>query len=151
MKKLTADQIHTPHWPIDSMPQLCASLGKAGADRIRNLQRAAHSPGAKERRFINPHRALMQDREVGTPGCWIDDIVQGITRLNWDNSNRHQAPLSASRLYMLLQDLEEFSSPVLMQVMAIDQRQAQRYLKAVKLIIFFINRHVALTSGSTAV
>jgi hypothetical protein len=89
----------------------------------------------------------MQDRELGTPGCWVDDIVQGVVRLDHGNA----LPLSASRVYNILQCVEMINTRELMKLMDVEVRQAQKYIKAVKLIMTMINRHLARTSGSTVV
>jgi len=144
-------RIITPRWSIDEMPHLSQSLGKAGADRIRHHQSPKQPKGPKERRIANPWRELMEDREIGTPGCWVDDIIQGVARLDWQSTGKRSIPLNVSRLYAILQTLDEISTPLLMDMLAVEQRQAQKYFKAVKLIMFHIRRHLLGTSGSTAV
>ena len=133
--------------PIDESPLLCASLGKARVDRIRYAQLANTTKQPRSRNIPNELIGFMQDREIGTPGCWVDDIIQGVARLDHGGTK----PLSALRLYNILQCVEMINTRELMALMNIEVRQAQRYLKATKLIMQMINRHFMCNSGSTAV
>ena len=63
----------------------------------------------------------MQDKQVGDPGCWVDDIIQGVVRLDYGNS----VPLSATRLYNILQCVEMINTREVMKLMDIELRQAQ--------------------------
>lgn len=135
------------HHPIEHMPHLMQRLGKARVDRIRYVDRANTTPLYKSQNIPNTLMEFMQDRQPCTPGCWVDDIIQGVARLEHGNS----LPLSVSRLYNILQCVELLNTRELMALMDIEKRQAQKYLKAIRLIMFAINKHLALTSGSTAV
>ena len=147
MQRLTAAEIPVREYHIDTMPNLSARLGRARTDRIRyiNLADTNRDPGF--RNIPNTLMEFMQDRQPCTPGCWVDDIIQGVARLEHGNS----LPLSVSRLYNILQCVELLNTRELMALMDIEKRQAQKYLKAIRLIMFAINKHLALTSGSTAV
>lgn len=135
------------HHPIEHMPNLMQRLGKARVDRIRYVDRANTTPLYKSQNIPNTLMEFMQDRQPCTPGCWVDDIIQGVARLEHGNS----LPLSVSRLFNILQCVELLNTRELMALMDIEKRQAQKYLKAIRLIMFAINKHLALTSGSTAV
>ncbi len=134
-------------YPIDDMPNFSAHLGKARVDRIRYASLADPTPLHRSRNIPNTLIDFMQDREIGTPGCWVDDIIQGVVRLDHGNS----IPLSASRIYNILQCVEMINTREVMKLMDVEIRQAQKYIKAVKLIMMMIQRHLARTSGSTAV
>lgn len=142
-----ADQLY----PIDEMPNLSARLGKARTDRIRYVSRANPTPLARSRNIPNTLLDFMQDRGIGQPGCWVDDIIQGVARLDHYAGGKQQVPLSVSRLYTILQCMEMINTRELMAMMDVELRQAQVYVKALRLIINRIQRHIALTSGSTAV
>lgn len=134
-------------YPIDQMPALCARLGKAGVDRIRYANIADSSPQPRSRNIPNGLLAFMQDKEIGHPTCWVDDIIQGVVRLDYGNS----VPLSASRLYNILQCVEMINTREVMKLMNIEQRQAQKYIKATKLAMSMIHRHLAKIAGSEPV
>ena len=131
-------------YPIDQMPTLSARLGKARVDRIRYAGIADNTPMPRSRNIPNSLLQFMQDKEVGAAGCWVDDIVQGVVRLDWGSS----VPLSASRLYNILQCVEIINTREVMKLMNIELRQAQKYIKATRLVMKMVHRHLAKTAGS---
>lgn len=136
-KPMTIDDIKTPAWGIDEMPALSKSLGKAKADRIR-MHCLDEPTGASRRvRVIqNAHR----DYLINIPphhGGPVDDIISGVASLDYGNTK----PLNAGRLHNLLQSRDSFSSEFIMAGLAMDKRQAQRYLAALKLCIKHITLH----------
>lgn len=133
--------------PIEEMPALCARLGKARVDRIRYSNIADSSPLPRSRNIPNSLLQFMQDKQVGDPGCWVDDIIQGVVRLDYGNS----VPLSATRLYNILQCVEMINTREVMKLMDIELRQAQKYIKATKLAMSMIHRHLAKIAGSQSV
>lgn len=134
-------------YPIEQMPALCARLGKAGVDRIRYSSIADPSPLPRSRNIPNSLLQFMQDKQVGGIGCWVDDIIQGVVRLDYGNS----LPLSASRLYNILQCVEMINTREVMKLMDVELRQAQKYIKATKLAMTAIHRHLAKIAGSESV
>lgn len=130
--------ITTPNWTIDDMPSLSASLGKSGCDRIRFHQHEGiASQNARERFVTNPHRQLMQETTVGCSGP-IDDILSGVASL----TDKATKPLSVKRLHVILQSANRISSGLLETCLAVDSRQARRYMAAIKLAIYHISRHL---------
>lgn len=113
--------------PIDQMPHLMARLGKARTDRIRytgqaNLRRQPAS--------TNIHNTLMDKMQyvVVHDNSQVDDILHGVALMD-----QHSIPLSVSRLYNILQCMEMINTREVMKMMGIDKRQAQRYVRAIKL------------------
>ena len=152
MKKLTAADIPVRDFPIDDMPNLKERLGKAGVDRIRYQQQGPdNSPLAKSKNIPNTVQAFMQDKRPGDPGCWVDDIVQGVARLDHQQTKHRSPPLSAERLYALLQCLELINTREVMKMLQVDKRQAQKYVKALQLILVSIERHLARIGESAGV
>lgn len=152
MQKLTATDIPVRDFPIDEMPQLSTRLGKAGTDRIRYHQRGANTtPLAKSKNIPNTLQAFMQDKRPGDPGCWVDDIVQGIARLDHQQTKHRSPPLSVERLYALLQCLELINTREVMAMLQVDKRQAQKYVKALQLILVMIHRHLSRIQQSVEV
>ena len=133
-------------YPIDTMSNLSARLGKARVDRIRYVNHASTERLHKSTNIPNTLIELMQTKEPYAHGCWVDDIIQGVARLEHHQTTGGSKPLSVSRLYNILQCVELINTRELMALMNVEQRQAQKYLKAIKLIMFHINRHLALTS-----
>lgn len=122
---------------IDDFPTLCAFLGKAKTDRIRNHQLDKSAIGGARTRWVqNPHQFFLQGLSNVTSNPDVDDILSGICNLNEDGS----VPLSANRLFILLAYNKRISTDVISASMAIDARQARRYMAAARLAIFQITR-----------
>lgn len=129
-------KISTQNWTIDDLPNLSASLGKAGCDRIRIHGLSRGPASARERVLENPHREFMQGIQANAGGP-IDDILAGIAALDIGTGTQ----LSASRLHVMLQSANRISTGLLEGALNVDQRQARRYMAACKLAVFHITRH----------
>jgi len=132
---------------IDEMPALSARLGKARVDRIRYSSISDPTVLPHSRNIPNTLLHFMQDKQVGDPGCWVDDIIQGVVRLDYGNS----VQLSATRLYNILQCVEMINTREVMKLMDVKVRQAQKYIQATKLAMTAIHRHLAKIAGSESV
>lgn len=141
MKKIRPEDVHTPDWPVDEMPNLSARLGKARADRIRYVGLADPSRLYHSKNIPNTIRSFMQDKQPGDLGCWVDDIVQGIARLDHQATKHASPPLSVSRLYNILQCIEMINTREVMAMLQVEKRQAQKYVKAAQLVITFVEQH----------
>ena len=115
------------------------------------MSRANTARLPRSRNLENTLIHFMQTCEIGDPACWVDDIIQGVIRLDHYAGAKQSIPLSAARIYNILQCIEMINTREIMAMMDIDLRQAQVYLKAVRLIMDRIHIHLARTSGSTAV
>lgn len=125
-------------YKIDDLPNLCASLGKAGVDRVRFHTNAGQTNGGfRERVLENPHRLMMQEIPVGFSGP-IDDILSGVANLGADKDK----PLSVKRLHVMLQSTNRVSTGLLEACLNVDSRQARRYMAASRLAIYHITRHL---------
>lgn len=114
---------------IDQMPFLKQRLGKAGADRIRYAGRAnpRRQPAA-----TNIPNGLLQAMQYYRPTdhhCEISDILSGVANLDQDP----RLPLSVNRLYAILQCVPMINTREIMVMLDVDKRQAQRYVRALKL------------------
>lgn len=152
MKKLTAADIPVKDFPIDDMPLLKERLGKAAVDRIRYAGLADSSPLYHSKNVSNSVRVFMQDKRPGDPGCWVDDIIQGIARLDHQATQAlRPVPLSVERLYAILQCIELINTREVMAMLQVEKRQAQKYVKAVQLCIVMIERHLSRIQESVGV
>lgn len=76
-------------------------------------------------------------------GSTVDDIIEGVARLDHHNkSGKHSIPLSVTRIYNILQCMEVINTQEIRYMLGVDTRQAQKYLKAIKLCLFHIQRHI---------
>lgn len=148
MKKLIVDDIPVRNYSIDDLPNLKASLGKARVDKLRYAGQEDSSKLANSKNVSNTVLQFMQDKVPGTPGCWVDDIIQGVARLDHQATKHRSPPLSVTRLYNILQCIELINTRELMKMLAVDKRQAQKYMKACQLIITAIERHLNTVDNS---
>ena len=135
---------HVPYkdFPIDTMPGLCARLSKARVERIRYHSYVTHPRPPSPRNTPNPLLQYMQ-RQVPFVGSAVDDIIEGVARLDHHSrKNGPSVPLSVTRLYNILQCMPVISTQEIRYMLGVDTRQAQKYLKAVKLCLFHIQRHI---------
>jgi len=134
-------QVPSRHFVINDMPSLAKRLGKAGIDRIRYASLHGHPRPPSPRNTANPYRARLEYVEPYAAGCPVDDIIQGIARLDHHGTGRRSIPLSASRIYGILQCMDVINTHEISLMLDVDTRQAQKYLKAVKLVLFHLDRH----------
>ncbi|UGL60906.1 hypothetical protein [Pseudomonas phage vB_PaeP_TUMS_P10] len=136
MKKLTAADIPVIDFPIDSMPNLKASLGKASTDTIRFHGLNKNAIGGPRTRWVqNPHAKRLQGLDNMFVDPVVEDVLVGIASL----AEGSQKPLSAMRLFSLLKE-PQLSTDLLASGMSLDSRQARRYMAAAKLAIFHLNK-----------
>lgn len=64
---------------------------------------------------------------------WIDDVLQGIARLNWYRPIGHSIPLSVKRLARILYSLPTISTASITTLLLLEERQARRYMTAIEL------------------
>jgi hypothetical protein len=121
---------------IDKMPFLKERLGKARSDRVRY---AGQSSTRKQKYTTNIKNTVIDAMQFITPhaaGCKVGDVLQGAANMDQSFTN----PLSVSRLYNILQQIEMINTREVMSMMDIDKRQAQRYVRAIK----FAMPHITL-------
>lgn len=123
--------------PLDQMPHLKASLGKAKADRIRYLQRGTYrrQPGAHnlDNTIIE---ALQGMTYAALPGV-LTDILTGIAYLDEPGSTQQ---LSAQRLFNIFQCMPVVNTREIQLMTALGTRQARRYMRAAKIALPFLER-----------
>lgn len=128
---------------IDDFPLLCASLGKARTDRIRDHQTPKHTVGGARTRWVpNPFQEVLAEHEAHTDEPVFDDIFSGVARTD----HAGDKSLSAGRLFVLLACNKRVSTDLIQAVMALDARQARRYMAAAKLVIYLLGRKLVATA-----
>jgi hypothetical protein len=76
----------------------------------------------------------MQFKRPTDYGCTISDTIYGAAHIDSGNS----LPLSVNRIYNVLQSIELINTREVMVMMAIDKRQAQRYVRAIKFVMPYL-------------
>jgi hypothetical protein len=139
-----SDEIVTPVWPIESMPTFNQHLMRTGRkaviDRIRYTWVSNPTKQPRSRNIPNTVLQLMQAQVPYASGP-IGDIIEGIARLDHHQSALSK-PLSVSRMYAILQTMPLINTREVSAMLAVDERQAQKYVKALKLCLFHIQRHL---------
>lgn len=118
---------------IDKFVGLCVILGRARTAKVRYAQRGTYrrQPGATN--LDNPILDQVQSRH---PSGAVDDILTGAARTEAGG----QKPLSVSRLYAILQVMPIINTRQIQLMLALDPRQARRYLAALRLALPFLIR-----------
>lgn len=127
--------MHSKTRSIDDMPHLKTKLGKARVDRIRYAGLADASKQKHATNIENTILTAMQSVIPHQPDCPVADVLYGVSYLDG-----HTKPLSVNRLYNILQCMETVNTREVKAMMAIDDRQAQRYVRAIKFVMPFISR-----------
>lgn len=64
---------------------------------------------------------------------WVDDVVQGIARLDWYRQGERSIPLSGKKIVQCFAYLETIDAYQVSHLLHIAERQARRYVKACQL------------------
>lgn len=122
----------------DEYPNLAASLGQSGTDRVNmHLQRDT-PPSSNRVRFLhNPHHQRFARFQYVNENPLIDYIVTGVCTLDHGSGGN----LSPTRLFAVLSYMENVSSEHLASVLVLSDRQARRYMAAAKLVIHRMTKH----------
>lgn len=107
--------------------------------------KANQKRGRKPRTLLNPlagflsYYRLHSSAELynGYP-IWLDDVLQGISRLDWYRPDERSIPLSVKSLLRILDALPVISTDNIAALLLVEERQARRYLKAVELAMPFL-------------
>ena len=138
---------HRP-FPLDEMESLKDCLLQHKIDRIRYIENN-RTPHAKPRRITpNPLCDILASYKP-YDGSWVEDIILGVARLDHHSTSNGNPTLSASRILTILQCMPEVSTPDIERMFEIETRQAQKYLKAAKLALFHLQRHISATRSKS--
>jgi hypothetical protein len=116
-------------------------------ERKARLERATTSPVSNDKGrkpathrnpFVGLHRLLSQCKETheayGYP-LWLDDVLQGVARLDWYRKDSRSIPLSVRNMLRLLGYLPCITTAHVAALLLIENRQAQRYVQALRIAI----------------
>lgn len=105
------------------------------AERIRAPIQKSSPKGRKPTQISNPLYGVQALREYPR---WADDILQGVARLDWYRTTGRSIPLSVRKLIKLLTHLPVLSTQSISSLLLLEERQARRYLEALKLALPFL-------------
>lgn len=133
--------------------RISSNADKLIAKTVRSLAppRKVKGAGRKPSSFVNA--ILPECLDVLYAGednwpLWADDILAGISRLDWRNQAHREVPLSARKILQCLAHLETIDTYGISHLIRVDERSAQRYYKACELaqthmIRSFCEQHIA--------
>lgn len=128
---------------IDRTGVLKGLLSKAKVDRIRYAQNGKYRRQAGAQNLENSVLASMQYVNPRNIPSGIGDILFGIANANEDGST----PLSVMRLFNLFYCMPIINTREVRLMMQVDSRQAQRYVRAAKLALPYLEKHL-ISGGS---
>lgn len=118
--------------------RISANADKLIAKREKSLYTFKHTEaGRKPASFVNCILPEIQEvryiDEESWP-LWVDDLVSGVSRLDWYGPRDDQRPLSTRNIVQCFACLEEINGSTISHLLNIGKRQALRYMKACELI-----------------
>ena len=113
------------------------------ADKLVNSAKKPVRKESKETRGRKPkqlHNKLLpvfQDLRLelfeddgNTWPLWIDDVLSGISRLDWYRQGERSVPLSTGSLKTIFESLEYIDSVSIADLLSLGERQSRRYMQA---------------------
>jgi len=126
---------------IEDLPTFKDQIGKAGCDRIKYVDVADSTPVARGTNVLNTVLDYVQGMGPSDSFCGVNDIVAGVARLDHQSSTRHSIPLSKKRLYNILQMMPVINCREVQKMLGVEKRQAQKYVKACKIMMPFLEEY----------
>jgi hypothetical protein len=69
---------------------------------------------------------------------WLDDVLQGVARLDWYRPKGRSIPLSVKKMVRLLDALPVITTSHVAALLLVEERQASRYVAAISLAMPFL-------------
>ncbi|AHJ87275.1 hypothetical protein phiPsa267_019 [Pseudomonas phage phiPsa267] len=114
--------------------RLSANADKLIAKREKSLFNFSPSKaGRKPASFCNliqPEIQQIRYMDEESWPLWVDDVVAGVSRLDWYSNRENQRPLSTKNIMQCFACLEEINASTISHLLNIGERQAQVYMKA---------------------
>lgn len=147
-----------PVHPIEQMPNLTRRLGRGRTAKLRaqfngkavtleKASTASHKGSNREKRIENTVLDAMKGRAVGDVACPASDIISGIANLDHQRKNGRSIPLNKISLYVILQEIEIISTRNVKDLLDVEDRQAQKYVKACQFALPFLERSLSIGAG----
>lgn len=130
--------MHVP--PIDQMVNLSKRLGNSGLDRIRYAGKANNQKQPRSTNIPNTVLGPMQFVRPNEPGCKVAEWMEAASRFDSNDSK----PLNINRLYNILQCIELINVREIQTMTDLGVRHAQKYLRAIKFVLPFLEDHFSV-------
>lgn len=118
--------------------RLSANADKLIAKREKSLFNFSPTKaGRKPASFANAIQPEIQQirymDEESWP-LWVDDLVAGVSRLDWYGNRENQRPLSTKNIMQCFACLEEMNVSTISHLLNLGERQARVYMKACEIL-----------------
>lgn len=123
--------------PIEEMTHLATRLGQSGMDRIRYAGKANTEKQPRSTNIENTVLTEMQSVRPNTPGCRVNELISGAASLDINQSK----PLNINRIFNILQCMQVINTREIKTMTGLNKRQAQKYMRAIKFIIPYLEAH----------
>jgi hypothetical protein len=123
--------------PIEEMTHLAARLGQSGMDRIRYAGKANTEKQPRSTNIENTVLTEIQTVRPNTPGCTVNELIAGAASLDINQSK----PLNINRIFNILQCIQVINTREIKTMTGLNKRQAQKYMRAVKFIIPYLESY----------
>lgn len=131
--------------PIEEMTHLAKRLGQSGMDPIRYAGKGNTRKEPNSTNLENTVIHAMQATQPNTPHCQVNELVSAAAYLDSHQSK----PLNINRLFNILRCIEMINTREIITMTNLDKRQAQKYLRATKFILPYLQSHFDPTTGSS--
>lgn len=155
-RKTTRMQRHNTNLTpsLVALPPEIAALNDALEARTRQLEERhtrlntvvakTTTRGRKPRAIDNPlfgvltaYTKATEELYHGYP-LWLDDVLNGVARLDWYRTTGRSIPLSVKRLTRILDSLPTISTASITTLLLLEERQARRYMTAIELAMPYL-------------
>lgn len=138
-------------YDIEDLPTFKQRIGKAGCDRVKYADVADPTPMYRGTNVKNTVIGDVQGMGANDSFCGVNDIIAGMVRLDHQSSSRQNIPLSKKRLYNILQMMPVINTREVQKMLRIEKRQAQKYVKACKIMMPFLEEYFSDKWGDSMV
>lgn len=118
--------------------RLSYNADKLIAKRAKSLYNfKMNEAGRKPASFCNliqPEIQQIRYMDEDSWPLWVDDVVVGVSRLDWYGPREVQRPLSTKNIMQCFACLDEINGSTISHLLNVGKRQALRYMKACELL-----------------
>lgn len=126
----------------EELRELDSRLGENADKIIRKVTRSLYSfkeskAGRKPAFFhncVSPEMTEVLYSDEDKWPLWVDDIVSGVSRLDWYGEREKQVPLGKKKIVQCFALLELVNASTISHLLKVEKRQATRYYKACELL-----------------
>lgn len=123
---------------MKSIPESTRLKMRFSGEQYPEKERVKAGKGRKQSVVENPYKDFFEEY-AGLPlkelPRSVEDVLVGVSRLNWYKSEGEQKPLSVKKMLYILGKFDEITRDKVGWLLGVKDRQAKRYVRAVKLAL----------------